>query len=113
MTTRTKKKQAAAPAPLPPGLVLSPNEAWTLYLCSLRYAMGRRSYIVGDIVDLYSRVAPHLTRPQREQVASEIREELRRAAQTGSTLGHDIDHADWTLLAERIEAELKKEGGKA
>lgn len=68
---------------------------WIFLLSSLRYAMGRRSYITGVTAELVAEHFDMLTPAQREQVIEEIQQELDRREAVGSTLGDQCDHEVW------------------
>lgn len=87
---------------------ISDDDLWIMLLCALRYSMGRSSYITGLAADLYRRYRHRLTKPQREQVAREIEEELRLAESLSRTLGDKVDHDIWARLA----AEIREQEGK-
>lgn len=88
----------AEPIPAVPA-TLPPDTMWTLLICTMRYAMGRSSYIVGSTIDLIRRHAASLTQAQRDQMISEVREELALRERLGKTLGMDMDHRAWTRFA--------------
>lgn len=84
---------------------LRDNDLWVLLLCSLRYAMGRASYVTGEVANLVWRYRNHLTQPQRAQIAGEIRTAVREAHNGGGFLGMKMDEAEWVRLADRLEGE--------
>lgn len=86
-------------------VVVSGEDMWTFLLCSIRYAMGRRSYITGLIADLYRTYREALTPEQRRQIAREVRRETEMQEQVGRTLGDKCDHAAWVDLVVEIEAQ--------
>lgn len=71
---------------------------WT----SLRYGLGRKTYIVGVISDLICKYVDHLNKQNRLQMAKEIR----IAVQTGRA-GMDMDVACWLKAANCLEGEIK------
>jgi len=82
-----------------------PHTMWTLLLCGVRYAMGRRTGVVSEM-SRYVRVHhKSLDVWHRAQIAREIREEIERYERLGhGKLGADCDHKDWVELAEFLEA---------
>lgn len=80
-----------------------PDDIWTLVLCTLRYAMGRRSYITGLACDLVRRYARLLTQEQLAQIATEIRAEI-HILPPGQTLGDAMDQREFERLATAIES---------
>lgn len=81
------------------GTYVTSLEMWLLLLSTVRYAMGRSSYIVSDACGMVRRYAPQcLTRGQIAQVGREVREAVRLATEAGGTLGHAMDQAEWEAL---------------
>ena len=78
---------------------VSPDDLWTMLLSTVRYAMGRQTYIVGLTCDMVRRYGGSLTFEQTAQIGREIREEVERAERLGRTLGADFDHREWVRLA--------------
>ena len=70
-----------------------------LALCTMRYALGRRSYITGDACHLIRLYRPHLGPHNVAMMANEITTELDRAEAQGRTVGDQIDHDLWRGLA--------------
>lgn len=80
-----------------------PNTYWMMLLCTVRYAMGRQSYIVGEAVDLVLNSRQCLTGPQLEQIREEVSQELERYESVSKTLGHSMDHEEWKRLVTELE----------
>lgn len=81
-----------------------PNTYWMMLLCTVRYAMGRRSYVVSEAVDLVLKSRQCLTGLQLDQIREEVSHELKICEDAGKTLGHKMDHEEW----QRLVAELEK-----
>ena len=81
------------------------SDLWTLMICTLRYALGRMTYITSQYPILYGLYRGALTPHQRDQIAREVEKALAHAESLGSTLGMEIDHDNWRRFAERIRAE--------
>ena len=84
-----------------------PHVMWDLLICSLRYAMGRRTGIVSDVCGHIRAYHEYLEPWQVKQIAREIREEIafvQRTQGPKTTLGAACDHEDWTELAEFLES---------
>lgn len=64
-----------------------------MFSCALRYAMGRRTYVVGSAIDECYRLSPLLGDNFKERVVREIRE------QEGD-LGDSFDEESWMKLAD-------------
>jgi hypothetical protein len=79
------------------------NDLWVLLMSTIRYAMGRRSYITGLAPDLVIKYWDGLDSGQLKQIAREIREEIAGCEAAGSTLGMQMDHDGWIKYASVIE----------
>lgn len=82
---------------------VSPDDLWTLILCTVRYAMGRQTYIVGLAADMVRRYGASLDQRQVAQIAREIRDALAFEERLGRQLGADMDHREWQRLADEID----------
>ncbi len=80
------------------------RDVWTLLLCTVRYAHGRRSYIVSDVCNMIRGYRHLLTRTQVEQIADETSEELVRAHGHAETLGDGVDDLEWQRLVADLRA---------
>jgi hypothetical protein len=67
-------------------------------LLSVRYALGRRTYIVSDVCDMVKRNAASLTVNDAAIMRRDISEEIRRADDCGRTVGDQCDHTRWVDL---------------
>lgn len=83
-----------------------PNDLWTMLLCTVRYSMGRMTYMPSTCVGLYQRYGKALCSRERGQLLKEIQAELDRAHNRGALLGHATDDESWTLLTAQIAADL-------
>lgn len=81
------------------------DDLWTMYLSTLRYSLGRSTYIVTECTRLYNTYKEHFSPSQRSQVAHEIQSELSRAERAGTTVGMDMDHSVWVKFANQINSE--------
>ncbi len=64
-----------------------------MFACALRYAMGRRTYVVGSAIEECHRLSNLLGNNFKERVAREIREEK-------GDLGDSFDEEAWLKLAD-------------
>lgn len=87
-------------------VVVTPYKMWVWMLCSLRYAMGRRSTVVSDITEDLIQYFHVFDEHQRKQFIREIREEIERAENLGRTLGDPMDHKRWQETADSLESRL-------
>lgn len=79
-----------------------PDDLWTLLLCTVRYAMGRQTYIVSLAGDMVRRYGGSLRPEQVAQIGREIRDALAFEERLGRTLGADMDHREWQRLASEL-----------
>ena len=89
--------------------VISGSDVWLLLLCSIRYSMGRMTYMPHECVDMYMRYRNHLEPGQKRQIREEVQTELRRSESRGEYLGHDCDHKCWQRLVAVIADEEASE----
>jgi hypothetical protein len=73
-----------------------------MLVSSVRYAMGRRSYIVGQTCDMVRRYRDYLKPTEIQVIARDIGEELDRAKRMNETLGMEMDHKEWVKLLEEL-----------
>jgi hypothetical protein len=73
----------------------------TILVCAFRYALGRRTYVVGCIVREIHRVWNSLSEGDRELIVREILEYRERFG----NLGHECDERDWMSVVDRLKAE--------
>lgn len=85
-------------------------DMWTLLMCSVRYAMGRRSYMPSTVADLVRKHVDVLDDHNLLQIQKEVFEELARAERCGETLGDQVDHDGWKEFVAWIRRELVRRG---
>ena len=79
------------------------DHLYSLLVCSVRYSLGRRSYIVGEVCGMVRQYRKHLREGETSVIARDIQEELERVArQPGATLGMAMDHQEWEKLLEEL-----------
>lgn len=81
---------------------ISPADLQALFVCSLRYGLGRQTYVVGELADMVERYMPTLSSPQREQLATEIDRAVKGAEGANRKLGADFDHTRWLALRDQL-----------
>ncbi len=86
-------------------MIVNDNDIWVMLLSTIRYSMGRMSYMPSYCVDLYHSYKKALTKEQRLQIAEEINQELKIAESHNKTLGAKYDHETWLNLAAQISKE--------
>lgn len=69
-----------------------------MMVSAVRYALGRRTYIVWDTVNYIKHVLPHLRRNDIHVIYTDIVE-----AESENRLGDDCDIHDWLSLKKCIE----------
>lgn len=91
---------------------MTPDLAATAAVCSVRYALGRSTYVVGDVAALVRALWPSLDPRTRSVVLRDLREAIERddVARVGARasalfpLGMDCDRAVWLALYSDLEA---------
>lgn len=87
-------------------IMVSGGDLWVMLSATIRYSLGRSTYMSALCTDLYSRYRWVLSREQRKQLAEEVRRELERAEQASFLVGHQCDHDAWRAFVAMIDAEL-------
>lgn len=93
MTTRTKPCDQ---------IHVSQQQLYLMLVSSLRYAMGRQTYIVAETANYLRSYWKHLDKGMREVVLRDLNEELRKADELGYKLGADFDHKEWVVLRNEL-----------
>lgn len=75
---------------------MTPEEQ--ILICAVRYALGRRSYIVGVVCEYVTFKRKTLSKECTNIIIRDIEEELVRYHKAGQTLGDDCDERDWCEL---------------
>ena len=104
----------SAPRPRPGEIPLRVSDLWPLLICTLRYSLGRQSYVTAQTCDLIRDYARHIKPWQLQQIAAEIRTAIADAHRLyNAPLGQQMDEDGWVRLAEEIESgRLKPEAEK-
>lgn len=69
--------------------MITPDE--TILICAVRYALGRMSYIVGDVARYVESKRNTLSSQCKNIIIRDIEEELERYHKAGQTLGIECD----------------------
>lgn len=72
-----------------------------LLVCSVRYALGRRTYMPEEIARIVRARYMDVSEGDRET----IRRDLLKACENPATLGDDCDIRTWNVLLDWIEAQ--------
>lgn len=94
-------------------IIGSDNDMWILLLSTVRYSMGRQTYmssLAWELVDTYNLA---LTDDQLRQVITEIQDELTRYEAMGTFLGSEIDHRSWQKGVTRLSQILHERRERA
>lgn len=99
----------------PHELTLNADEVYTVAFCSLRYALGRQTYVVRDVCQLLRRVEPLLGRGQLNVLIRDIDDHGRDVARlTGrpqsESYGMPCDYRDWMDLRRDLVAARETRG---
>jgi hypothetical protein len=84
-------------------LNMKATDLWALILCTVRYALGRCSYVTSEAEYLVRTYGIYLEQWQLAQIAREIRDAVENAHTMGGTLGMEMDERAWVRLAEDID----------
>ena len=77
---------------------VSKDNLGALLVCSVRYAMGRQSYMVGLICDLVRKHIGAVDKNTINTISRDISTELERCERSGELLGAQMDHDEWSRL---------------
>jgi hypothetical protein len=83
------------------------QDIWVMLLSTIRYSMGRQTYMPTLCVDFYRRYKKALAVHQRNQIAEEVSKELDSVARVGRLLGSQCDHDAWVELVRIIREESR------
>lgn len=94
-----KKHLPASPIDAMQSVSVPCNERFSeMMVSAVRYAIGRRTYIVYDTVNYIAHVLPYLQRNDIHVIYTDIVE-----AESENRLGDECDVEDWMYLKKRIE----------
>lgn len=75
-----------------------------IIICAVRYALGRRSYIVGVVCEYVESKISTLSEGCINIIIRDVEEELHRYHKAGQPLGDYCDERDWYRLLELLKA---------
>ena len=78
-----------------------------ILVCAVRYALGRRTYIVGVVCDYVKAKIRTLSKHCIIILIRDIEEEMERCHRLGYTLGDDCDEREWIKLLEVLKKETE------
>lgn len=73
-----------------------------ILICAVRYALGRQSYIVGEICDYVYDKRKELSKECKDIIVKDILDVCELYRRAGSTLGTVCDERSWLELVERL-----------
>lgn len=76
-----------------------------ILICAVRYALGRMSYIVGDVARYVESKRNTLSSQCKNIIIRDIEEELERYHKAGQTLGMECDERTWENLLNLLKFE--------
>ena len=77
---------------------IASDDFWTMFLSTIRYSMGRRTYISSECLDLCRLYGSFLSKEQKNQVKDEVQKEINICVSLGKTLGDKCDHDSWVEI---------------
>lgn len=80
---------------------MTPEEQ--ILICAVRYALGRRSYIVNVVTQYVTFKIKTLSKECINIIIRDIEEELERYHKAGQTLGMECDEKDWCELLRKLK----------
>lgn len=81
--------------------MITPDEQ--ILICAVRYALGRMSYVVSDVIEYVHYKRQRLSPECRRIIIRDIQEEVDRYHAAGETLGMRIDENQWLKLADELK----------
>ena len=83
---------------------VSSHDMAILLICSVRYALGRMTYIVDDVTGICRTYAPEVDQGTLDVLKKDIREALQKAERENRTVGMAMDHEKWRQCLEDLES---------
>ena len=81
-----------------------------IFVCAIRYSLGRRTYMPHLVIDFLISLLPHLS----DKTLSVIERDIREAEKMGIGYGDDlIDKPKWLLFHGKVVQEIDKRKTKA
>jgi hypothetical protein len=77
---------------------VSTQDLGVMLQLSVRYALGRSTYVVGEVIDLLRGHWHAVERRERACILADIRTELERARAAKRTVGDQQDHDQWEAV---------------
>jgi len=90
---------------------IAPIDMWVMLSSTVRYSMGRRTYMSSLAGELVLRHQEYLSTQQLNQIIDEIEKELLFQASMGKKLGDDCDDQAWRTTVAQLQEVVKKRAG--
>jgi hypothetical protein len=94
-------------------MVVDNNDMWILLGSTIRYSMGRRTYMSSLAPELVLKYKEYLTSEQMLQISKEIERETKSYEKSNRTLGSDFDHISWKEFAVKIRKAKRRKRVKS
>ena len=94
------KKKAKTNTPSLPQV--SPQDMWVLLGSTVRYSLGRTTYMSGLAGELVLQYQSYLTTFQLSQISSEVLDTVKRHRSTGKGCGADMDLKAWEKFLDKL-----------
>lgn len=88
---------------------ISQDDLETMVVCTVRYSLGRRSYIIGDAASIVRYCWADLRPSMQAVIFRDVSEAIERAESGGTTVGMQMDHDVWVLLRSWMRENLRQE----
>ena len=71
------------------------QDLWVMLLSTIRYSLGRSTYMPDYCISLYEDYGKFLSQHQRKQILDEIKQAVELAESCNRTVGMKCDHETW------------------
>lgn len=82
---------------------VSDQDIWIMLLSTVRYAMGRKSYMPALTISLFHKYRSALTKNQQDQLVREVAIEVQLHENLGRTLGDSVHHRKWSNFVDQYQ----------
>lgn len=87
-------------------LTINSDDLGLLALCSLRYAMGRKSYITSSVAEIIEARWNEFSSNDKVTILRDLERALGLASDAGQPLGMTMDDSMWRGLLDRLKAKV-------
>jgi hypothetical protein len=85
------------------------DELYMMLVSTVRYSMGRQTYMVGEACNLVRKFWKVLDRGMKEVVLRDLNHELELCDRLDRKLGADFDHREWVSLRDDMTKKFNEE----